>query len=112
MTAGRDTRTRRGWLDTGPSATVFAVDRRRLVLAAFALLVAWAFFRPKAIACPQCKGRGAPPLLVNGEARARVCATCGASSTPDLPLVGEEPRSPDELREMMEGYVDREGPIE
>ena len=29
-------------------------------------------------------------MMVNGEPRARICATCGASSTPDLPLVGEE----------------------
>lgn len=88
MTAGRDTRRRRGWFDAGPSANFSAVDRRLLVLA-FALVAVWAFFRPRAVSCPQCKGRGAPPLLVNGELRARICATCGASQTPDLPLVGE-----------------------
>lgn len=63
--------------------------RRRWWIGALAAVALWAFFRPKAVACPQCKGRGAPPLLVNGELRARICATCGASSTPDLPLVGE-----------------------
>lgn len=62
---------------------------RRWWIGALALLGLWAFFRPRSIPCPQCKGRGAPPLLVNGELRARICATCGASATPDLPLVGE-----------------------
>jgi len=65
------------------------VSPRRLVLLSAALLIGWAFFRPRSVACPQCRGRGAPPLLVDGEPRARICATCGASATPDLPLVGE-----------------------
>lgn len=86
---GRDTRRRRGWFPAGPSATVSAVTLRRGI--AFGLLAAavWVLFRPRSVVCPQCRGKGAPPLLVGGELRARICATCGASSTPDLPLVGE-----------------------
>lgn len=76
-------------MTSAPSATFFGVNRRLALVGFLALLAGWAFFRPRAVRCPQCKGRGAPPLLVNGELRARICATCGASSTPDLPLVGE-----------------------
>jgi hypothetical protein len=65
------------------------VSPRRLLLLALAAAGLWLLFRPKTLACPQCKGRGAPPLVVNGAPRARLCGTCGASSTPDLPLVGE-----------------------
>lgn len=113
MTSGkRHPRWRDRPADAGPSATFPAVTARRFAFALGLLVVAWAFFRPKAIVCPQCKGRGAPPLVVNGEPRARICATCGASATPDLPLVGDQARTPEELREMLGEYVDREGPIE
>jgi len=67
------------------------VSPRQGIVAVLVLFVAWLFFRPRAVPCPQCRGEGAPPLFM-GEAsgwRGRICATCGASATPDLPLVGE-----------------------
>lgn len=63
--------------------------RRRAVFFAAAALATWLFLRPRVIPCPQCRGNGAPPIEHNGEWRARICATCGASATPDLPLMGE-----------------------
>lgn len=65
---------------------------RRGLLAALVAIGLWLLFRPKTVVCPQCQGRGAPPLVVDGEPRARICGTCGVSSTPDLPLVGDELR--------------------
>lgn len=53
---------------------------------AIAAAALWAFFRPRVVPCPQCRGYGAPPAEHNGEWYARICATCGASATPDLPL--------------------------
>jgi hypothetical protein len=64
------------------------------------LALAWVFTRPRTVRCPQCGGAGAPPLLSNNGWRARICATCGVSSTPDLPLVGED--APAEVGEEIE----------
>lgn len=69
---------------------------RRLGLLALAAAAAWLFLRPRTIVCPQCRGRGAPPLEdPDGRMHARLCATCGVSATPDLPLFGMPSMDPD-----------------
>ncbi|MGH2940343.1 MAG: hypothetical protein ACRDPE_19730 [Solirubrobacterales bacterium] len=58
--------------------------------ACFFVALAWVLTRPRTVRCPQCGGAGAPPVLTNLGWRARICGTCGVSSTPDVPLVGED----------------------
>jgi hypothetical protein len=64
---------------------------KRIGAVTLALFLLWLFFRPRSVPCPQCRGKGAPPVYHAGQARARICATCGVSATPDLPLMGEVP---------------------
>lgn len=64
------------------------LDRRGLLVVLALAATLWAFFRPRSVACPQCRGFGAPPVAdsTGTPKYARVCGTCRASATPDLPL--------------------------